>query len=137
MNNKGFTLVEILAVLVLLGIIIIIVAPNISKSNDSTKKKLLDNKINQIKKVAVTYGQDYKNEFENECTIDGNKYDCIEIKVSDLIANNYINAEDESNNIINPYNNKILNNCEIQIYKKYGKIYAVWKTKNGDVCWYE
>ena len=135
MNNKGFTLVEILAVVVLLGIIIIIVAPNISKSNDNTKKKLLDNKINQIKKVAVTYGQDNKNEFENECTIDGNKYDCIEIKVSNLIENNYINAESD-NNIINPYNNKKLNNCIIQVYKKYGKIYAVWKNKSGD-CWYE
>ena len=53
----------------------------------------------------------------------------------------YINADDDNNNILNPTdNNKNMNACEIQIYQKYGKIYAVYD-KNKVVededtkCW--
>ncbi len=137
MNNKGFTLVEILAVIILLSIIIIIIAPNISNSSDKTKKKLLENKIYEIEKVAISYGQDNRDSFNNKCTINGQSYDCFEINVSDLTNNSYMNADDEEGNVINPYNDEQLNDCKIQIYKKYGKIYAVWKTKSGNVCWYE
>lgn len=67
------------------------------------------------------------------------------ITVSILLGNDddeepYINADDEGNNIKNPVDEtKYMNGCEIQIYQKYGKIYAVYdknKVINGDTkCW--
>lgn len=68
------------------------------------------------------------------------------ITVSMLLENDddngpYINADDDNNNILNPTDNsKNMNACEIQIYQKYGKIYAVYD-KNKVVededtkCW--
>lgn len=59
------------------------------------------------------------------------------ITVSILLGNDdgngpYINADDEGNNIKNPIDDtKNMNNCEIQIYQKYGKIYAVYLNKNN------
>ena len=38
-NNKGFTLVELLAVIVILGVIITIVTLNVGNSLDRSKKK--------------------------------------------------------------------------------------------------
>lgn len=40
MNKKGFTLIELLAVLVILSVVTMIAAPNIMKTQDSSKRKL-------------------------------------------------------------------------------------------------
>ena len=59
------------------------------------------------------------------------------ITVSILLGNDddngpYINGDDEENNIKNPIDDKKnMNNCEVQIYQKYGKIYAVYLNKNN------
>ena len=54
----------------------------------------------------------------------------------------YMNSDDENGNIINPTEtDKMLNKCEIQLYKKYGKIYASYiKNTPSDAsdntkCW--
>ena len=54
----------------------------------------------------------------------------------------YINADDNENHIKNPTDDKkYMNDCKIQIYQKYGKIYAVYLNKNNGVdnettkCW--
>ncbi|HHW69038.1 MAG TPA: DUF5011 domain-containing protein [Tenericutes bacterium] len=51
-NNKGFTLIEILASIIILAIISIIIFPKINNSMKESKKDALNIQINNIKKAA-------------------------------------------------------------------------------------
>lgn len=167
MNKKGFTLVELLSVIVLLGLIMGIASYGVIRAGNKAKERTLLTKIKNIEKAAVLYGQDHKENFELVDKNDTTKSLCFKksedetnslilncryykdvITVSTLLgpdANGpYINADDESNNILNPTDDKKnMNNCKIQIYEKYGKIYAVYESKNKDLdnkfpntkCW--
>ena len=172
MNKKGFTLVEVISVIALLGLIIGLAVPGVMRSSKKAKERTLNTKIKNIEKAAVMYGQDNRGKFSidnTSCslcekmfetdgtTCNGTKYsgkcyisncNCFEnpIKVSTLVDPNndgntkdgYITVDDESGNIINSTDeSKNINNCEIQIYQKYGKIYAVYNKNNKDdsKCW--
>ena len=55
-NNKGFTLVEIISVIVLLGLIIGIAVPSVMNASTNVKKKTLQTKVDNIEQAAVLYG---------------------------------------------------------------------------------
>lgn len=61
LNNKGFTLVEVLAVLVILVVIMSIAVPNISSSLERSKAKQDDARKEVLKSYAELYIVDYKN----------------------------------------------------------------------------
>jgi len=147
MNNRGFTLVEILGVIMLLGIIVIIVVPVIGNSAKNAKIKTLESKIKNIEKAAVLYAQDEKISFDISCNSEETDvcYDIIncmcadEIDVKTLIDAGKIDYDKESD-VINPVDEtKSLNNCRIIIYKKYGKIYSHYLSEgtNDATCWVE
>ena len=58
MNKRGFTLVEVITVIALLGLIIGLAVPNVMKSSIKAKQRTLNTKIKNIEKAAVLYGQD-------------------------------------------------------------------------------
>lgn len=151
MNKKGFTLVELLSVIVLLGLIMGIASYGVISAGNKAKERTLLTKIKNIEKAAVLYGQDHKENFISSTTgfctgITDCRYYKESITVSTLLEEDangpYINGDNESNNILNPTDDKKnMNNCKIQIYEKYGKIYAVYESKNKDLddeitkCW--
>ena len=51
-NNKGFTLVELLAVVALIGVLTVVAVSTYRGINESSKKKALEAKITQIKAAA-------------------------------------------------------------------------------------
>ena len=53
MNKKGFSLVELLAVLIVLGIVMTISATTILKEVNSSKEKLNQSQIEIIKNAAI------------------------------------------------------------------------------------
>ena len=164
MNKKGFTLVEIISVVALLALIIIITVPIIGNTGENVKKKTLETKIENIEKAAVLYGQDNRGNFTIEkencelcSSVTNGECRCFneKITVRKLIDPNedgnfkdgYIEADDNSGNIKNPINENYLKECEIQIYQKYGKKYAIYdngediadsvlKEKYQKKCWY-
>ena len=165
MNKKGFTLIELLSVIVLIGLILGIATTGVIRGQKKAKERTLATKVKNIEKAAILYGQNHRENFvdvndgdsETEKSLcfqtndDGTnllipncKYYNKVIKVNNLLEKDdgngpYINADDD-NNILNPTDtSKNMNACEIQIYQKYGKIYAVYdknKVINGDTkCW--
>ncbi len=143
MNHKGFTLVELLAVIVLLGIIITITGTGVMTANKTAREKIYKNKISNIEDAAILYAQDNKTKFSNETCIIDSVTNCKEnsvcycykdeISVSVLINEGYIKGDNDSNLIIDPRDEKKdLNDCKIKIYKKYNKIYSF--VINEGVC---
>ena len=158
MNKKGFTLIELLSVIVLIGLILGMATTGVIRGQKKAKEKTLASKVKNIEKAAIVYGQNHRENFVNvnadesdttkslcfETKDDGTKslipnckyYDVV-ITVSTLLKDDndngpYINADDDNGNIKNPIDEtKYMNNCEIQIYQKYGKIYAVYLNKNS------
>lgn len=57
MKNKGFTLVELLAVIVILGILITIAVPSILGVSKNVKEKSYTTKISIIESAGVSYGE--------------------------------------------------------------------------------
>lgn len=57
MKKDGFTLVELLAVLVLIGLLMTIAIPNAFKLNSKVKNKAYQTKIDLIEQAANNYGQ--------------------------------------------------------------------------------
>lgn len=58
MKNKGFTLVELLAVVTLLGIIALITIPVVTNTMSKQKEKLYYDQLNQLIKAAQNWGTD-------------------------------------------------------------------------------
>lgn len=58
-NEKGFTLVELLAVIVIMAILLLVAIPNISKVRQSSLKKTMRIQEGNVKKAADLYIQDY------------------------------------------------------------------------------
>ena len=52
-SKKGFTIVELLAVIVILGILAIILIPIINKNNNKTKEKMLETKEDGYKQSLI------------------------------------------------------------------------------------
>ena len=56
MNKKGFTLVELIAVIALLSIVMLLIVPNVANYLNSSKKTLFyDNVVNMFKSATTTF----------------------------------------------------------------------------------
>lgn len=66
LNNKGFTLVELLAVIVILVTILLIAIPSITSSLERSKTKQLEAKKALIVSAAEIYVSDHKNNFPGD-----------------------------------------------------------------------
>lgn len=103
MNNKGFTLVELLGVIVILVAILLIAIPTVTSSVERSKAKQLDSKIELIKSAAELYISDIKT----------TKTNC-QIPLLVLSQGNYITQK----TIIDPYSN---NDGELRGWVVYTK----------------
>ena len=136
MENKGFTLVELLVVLVIMAIISAIGFAGVSAVQKNIKKNLWEAKIELILSGAKNYGEDNKNKLKetNICNVNGEEKEyCITKTVQFLLDNNYIKTDEEDNDgkaiITNDTldeddTNYIVNNKEVKIYLEDNTIYA-------------
>ncbi len=95
MKKKGFTLVELLAVITLLSLVMIIVVSAISSPYRNMKKDLNESQKKLIISAAETYIQRYKNNYPS---VEGNIY-CISLNdlvKERLLEDNLVNALEDN-----------------------------------------
>ena len=118
-NKKGFTLVELLAVIAIISILLVIVTPAFLTVRKDLLKSTLKTKISNINNAAKDYAEDHlkdipshvEHEITNLSNINKNvETDCLTIYVRVLIYDGYITGDDEEKKeIINPLTNESLN----------------------------
>ena len=90
MRRKGFTLVELLAVISIMAVLALIAVPTYITVSNNVKQKAYETKISFAKDKAINYASD-KNEF------------LFDIKT--LIQDGYLEADNELGQYLNPVNN--------------------------------
>lgn len=105
MNKKGFTLVELLAVIVILGLLVAIINPVVKNLLNDSKESLSD----QQKKLVVEATKKYMVE-NSELLPEGS--DRSIIYMSDLISKGVI----DNDKIIDPKSKEELNGCVVVSY---------------------
>ncbi len=90
MNNRGFTLVEVIAVILILSILVIITTPVFTTISKNIRTKNYESKKNTIEKEVLAYAEKYfKDDIYNGTT---NK--CYYFSVKYLIQNGIIKSDD-------------------------------------------
>lgn len=87
LNKKGFTLVELLVVLVLLVVIMSIAIPSITSSLERSKQKQYDSKMEMILSAVDIYADSHKNSLNSGSMI----------TIIDLINEGFISKEQAKN----------------------------------------
>lgn len=121
MTKKGFSLVELLGVIIILAIIILIATTGYGKIENNVKQKSYDNLINLIETKASIYAEETGNLITN---------------VDTLMKQGYIEASNEAGDVFDPRDGTTRLNCHIvsilndqNLY--YGK-YSDEEEKNED-----
>lgn len=97
LNNRGFTLVELLAVLVILITIMAIALPSISSSLERSKEKQNESRKKVLMSAAELYVTDHKNSINSSSC-------CIGLDV--LVSENYVDKDatlDADGNLFNGF----------------------------------
>ncbi|MDD3048373.1 MAG: DUF5011 domain-containing protein [Bacilli bacterium] len=91
MNKKGFTLVELLAAIIILGILALLIVPTVLKTTDQFKEEAYKNMVKNIENAARLYVDNHKTDdfFVPEINIPGSD---IYISLQDLIDDGSIKA---------------------------------------------
>lgn len=94
LNNKGFTVIELIATVIILVIVMTIAITSINTVSKKVRQNQYNNLIEYIKAKSYSY-------FNDTGT--------TKAFVQTLIENGYVDADDESKNIYSPLDNEILN----------------------------
>ncbi len=117
MNTKGYTLIELLAVIVVLSLASILIIGISSKSLDNNKKQnFVNNAINAVSKAKLYYNTKTYNGDENSVFTSCGTCKCITFR--DL---GYFNYQDPDNNYYDLDNSIVkvcLNNSDFTYYVK-------------------
>ena len=108
MNKKGFTLVEVLAVIILLGLIAAILIPNYNKTIEKSKKNSFKESLNGLVRTIENYVANnpneivqYKQEFTNIFSIELDADN-----INQLESGYFIIDENNQVELLNVYNGR-------------------------------
>ncbi len=134
MKNKGFTMVELLAVIVLMAILLTIAVPSVITISEKIRVDMYCEKIEFIENGAQLWGEDaYDKIFSAP-----NK--TLKVKVSELVNGNYLNKDEVDANdkgiIVDPRDGASLMDREVKVFIKNKRVYAeyAWTNAEKDLC---
>lgn len=132
-NNKGFTLVELLAVIVILALITTIAVPAALSISGKIKDNLYCEKIDMILSSAKMYGEDNR-----DLLLSTTESSPKKIKVGDLVGKYLKKDQDVVGKYIeDPRSDAFLDNDVVSIYLKYDRVYAEYNyptTNDANIC---
>ena len=151
MKKNGFTLVELIAVIVILGLLIAFAVPSVLTVSEKMKADMFCTKIENIEDAANLYGNDKFNDLksinEGGITVDmlenaseselngyiANKY-VLRVPLTELIRNNKLNTDkDEAPYIVDPRDEKVgLDDTYVLIFKRNNRIYSRYQYNEAD-----
>lgn len=126
-NKKGFTLVEILAVIVLISLIVIIAIPSVKSISAKSKRKLFDTKVKIAEEALNMWAEANSSCFEegsdgcgilDGCTIDVNGNTKCIVTFEKLASNGIIDydlVEGDNKYVIDPTINESMNKYIIDV----------------------
>ncbi len=120
--KKGFTLVELLAVIVIIALLATIAVPSAINISNSIKKDMYCEKIDMILTSAESWGNSHLKQLKQ----DGSCY--LNKTLADLVEEGIVKKENEKTSptgyISNPYTNETMDDINIGIYYKNSRAYA-------------
>ncbi|MBD8923584.1 prepilin-type N-terminal cleavage/methylation domain-containing protein [bacterium] len=121
LNKKGFTLVEMLAVIAILALVMSLCVMGVVKVRNNALEKMLENKMNDLVGSAVLLGQQSE-DLEEVCNVDGEVYNyCKIVTVKDLIEQKYYSSNMDLKNDVT--NNSML--CDkLIVFRKNNRMNA-------------
>ncbi len=128
MNNKGFTLVELLAVLVILSLLITIAVPSVSRIMLSINESMYCEKVSNLESAARLYAED---NYMDKISVN-EKVIVESVKLSELVDKSYVkkdkdtcySGDDNNPCLIDPRDDSSMDNLTFRIYTKNNRIYA-------------
>lgn len=112
MNRKGFTLVEVIMVIVILALLVVVLAPNVFVLLNKSNEKSCDNLKNNIESAAKIYVTNNKYNLGFSCDSEKN------ITLQTLIESGDLKTE-SSGKIINPVTKDEINFATTTVVVKY------------------
>lgn len=149
MNKKGFTLTELLAVIVILAVVGLIGTVSITGVKRKMNENMFRNKLAEVISAGSKWGEDNKDLLDRTDVVSGHPY--TEKTVGFLIQENYLNTEEKvlpekynynatvctdeggimnnttglcENVITNNVDYKIINSLELKIYRENNRVYT-------------
>lgn len=120
LNNKGFTLIEIMAAIILLAIVMSVTTVSVVSFINTSKEKSYDLLVSEIK----TGLENFYLECENQAIMGDSGINCNNIDngnaiaIEDLVKYGFLKSseKDSGNKVIkNPMNDEVINDCKYTI----------------------
>ena len=110
-QKNGFTLVELLAVIGILGLLVTIAATSAINISKKLKNEMLCDTLDFIESAGKTYGSDI---------FDGLDEDGLDLTVGELATKGYLKKDQT----VNPVDNSSMDEVSVHIYRKNNRAYA-------------
>lgn len=101
MNTKGFTIIELIAIIVVLAAIFLVSFPSLLNTTKADKEKQYDIMVENVCLAGQSYIYSNMDKYPMLSTVGST----IEISISELIENNYVDK-----NEVNPKTDKLIKN---------------------------
>lgn len=115
MNKRGFTLIEVTAVVILLGVIAVLIIPKVSNTININKDKVCDSIKVTAEDAAESYSYMHMSAIDN--LIDSNGY--AEVTLAVLIQEGLLKKD-----LVNPYTNEPISTANVVKIEKVNNSYT-------------
>ena len=119
MNKKGFTLVELIVVIAIMGVILILALPQVGRIRTSNQNAKYDTYAQAVERGAKLYVDNYSRDLFGY-----NDSGCVEVKYSEL----------ENKNLVKAFSDKDINCGEDDTYVQIRKVNDNYRYATAVVC---